>query len=107
MCPSEPFEVADMRTYQHPNEQPLDAIFNIRASFGKFRQDIESIVQNWRIWLQSNGLLCMVVLAADDYDPAKIVRGFDADGYSVAVTRRFMDTLFSRVGWRHILAQWF
>ena len=49
------FEVADMRTYQHPNEQPVDAIFNIRALFGKYRQDIESIVQNWRIWLQSNG----------------------------------------------------
>ncbi|KAJ5614926.1 hypothetical protein N7537_000040 [Penicillium hordei] len=104
------FDVADMRTYRHPTEQPLDAIFNIRALFGKYREDIEGIIQNWGTWLQSNGLLCMVVLAADDYDPAKIVRSLDADGHAVTVTRKFMgkeglNTLFSRAGWRNILAQ--
>ncbi|OGM47722.1 hypothetical protein ABOM_004347 [Aspergillus bombycis] len=106
--PTAQCEVTDMCSYQHPTEEPLDAVFNIRALFGKKRNEIEHIIQNWGTWVQSGGLLCMVVIALDDYNPAKIVGGVDPDGYCATVKRRFMgedslNALFSRAGWRYLL----
>lgn len=102
------FQVADMCTYERPIEgQNLDAIFNVRALFRDTREEIETCVSNWAKWLKPQGLLCMVVLAADDYNPAKVEQ-YDSDGYSARVKRRFMGTdehcvLFSRIGWEYLL----
>lgn len=106
--PSGTFHTADMCTYEWPTEEPLDAVFNVRALFNHDRKDIEGCVQKWGSWLHSGGLLCLVVLAADDYDPAKFEGGYDPDGLCARVRRRFMgsedvNTLFTYVGWRKLL----
>ncbi|KAJ5745042.1 S-adenosyl-L-methionine-dependent methyltransferase [Penicillium manginii] len=106
--PSGKFQVADMCTYERSGgEGTLDAVFNVRALFRNKRNIIEMCVGNWAKWLKRGGLLCMVVLAADDYNPAK-VKQYDEDGHSARVERRFMGDLiecilFSRVGWKHLL----
>lgn len=106
--PSGKFQTADMCTYERPNgEQTLDAVFNVRALFRDTRADIEGCVSSWEKWLKRSGLLCMVVLAADDYNPAKVEQ-YDGDGHCARVRRRFMGNdeecvLFSRDGWRHLL----
>jgi SAM-dependent methyltransferase len=106
--PSGKFQVADMCTYERPiGDQNLDAIFNVRALFRDTRVEIETCVGNWAKWLKPGGLLCMVVLAADDYNPAK-VEHYDSDGHCARVKRRFMGNdehcvLFSRVGWKRLL----
>lgn len=106
--PTGKFQTADMVTYEHPTgKQSLDAVFNVRALFRDTRADIETCVGNWARWLKTRGLLCMVVLAADDYNPNKVVR-YDEDGHCAKVKRRFMGNdeecvLFSHVGWKHLL----
>lgn len=81
--------INDMHSYQHPKGKPLDAVFNFRALFHHLRKPNEESVRNWGRWLPSGGLLCMIVLTADDYNPAK-VEEYDADGQFARVKRRFM-----------------
>ncbi|KAE8378975.1 S-adenosyl-L-methionine-dependent methyltransferase [Aspergillus bertholletiae] len=106
--PGGKFHIADMVTYEHPTgQQSLDAVFNVRALFRDTRADIETCVGNWARWLKVGGFLCMVVLAADDYNPGKVVQ-YDGDGHCAKVKRRFMGNdeecvLFSRIGWKHLL----
>lgn len=44
----------------------------VRALFRDTRAVIKECVASWAKWLKRNGLLCMVVLAADDYNSAKV-----------------------------------
>ncbi|KAE8146570.1 S-adenosyl-L-methionine-dependent methyltransferase [Aspergillus avenaceus] len=87
--PNGTFVLQDMHSYQHPKTEPLDAVFNCRALFHHNRQRNEDCIRNWGRWLPRGGLLCMVVLTADDYNPAKI-QEYDADGLFARVRRRFM-----------------
>ncbi|KAA8644434.1 hypothetical protein EYZ11_009355 [Aspergillus tanneri] len=105
--PSGTFLTEDMYAYEHPKEEPLDAVFNVRALFHHMREPNEECVRRWGRWLPSGGLLCMVVLTADDYNPAKIEK-YDADGQFARVRRRFMGReevymLPTRHGLKHLL----
>lgn len=107
--PNGQFQIADMTDYEYPNGEPLDAVFNVRALFRNSRADIEMCVAKWAKWLQSGGLLCMVVFTADDYNPAKI-KQYDEDGLCASVERRFMGwvknfVVFSRAGWKRLLQE--
>lgn len=107
--PSGTFIVGDMYSYQHPKEEPLDAVFNCRALFRASREPIEETLRSWGRWLPSGGLLCMIVLTADEYNPAK-VEEYDADGLFARVRRRFMgnDSVFmlpTRQGLQRLLVE--
>lgn len=105
--PSGTFETGDMFSYEHPQEEPLDAVFNVRALFHPLRKPNEECVRSWGRWLPKGGHLCMVVLTADDYNQAKVEK-YDEDGHFAKVTRRFMGTdgvhtLPTRLGLKHLL----
>lgn len=87
--PNGTFITEDMYSYQYPKGKPLNAVFNFRALFHHLRGPNEECVRSWGRWLPSGGLLCMVALTADDYNPAKIEE-YDADGQFARVKRRFM-----------------
>lgn len=108
--PNGQVQIADMTDYEYPNgEQSLDAVFNVRALYRNNRADIETCIAKWAKWLKSGGILCMAVLTADDYNPAK-VKQYDEDGLCASAERRFMGwvknlVVFSRAGWKHLLQE--
>jgi SAM-dependent methyltransferase len=107
--PSGSFSVADMREYEHPPSEEIDALFNIFSLFLLSREDFEEMARRWARWLRPGGLLCIGTLAAEDCDPVGKGQGYDKDGRCARdIGFRFMGadckiTLFTRDGWRWLL----
>lgn len=108
--PTGRFHVADMRAFVPPEGQQFDAVFNILSLFVLSREDIESLMAKWSGWLKPGGMLCICTIAAEDMDPERRGGVYDADGLCARRVRaEFMSrdneyTLFTRAGWRIMLA---
>lgn len=112
--PTGRFHVADMRAFVPPGPEGqgpfFDAVFNILSLFVLSREDIEGLMAKWGGWLRPGGLLCICTIAAEDMDPEARGGAYDADGLCArGIRAEFMSraneyTLFTRAGWRHLLA---
>lgn len=108
--PTGRFHVVDMRAFVPPEGQQFDAIFNILSLFVLSREDIEGLMAKWSGWLKPGGILCICTIAAEDMDPERRGGTFDADGLCArGIRAEFMNrdneyTLFTRAGWRNMLA---
>lgn len=119
--PTGRFHVADMRAFVPPPsgpttgggggpQQQFDAVFNILSLFVLSREDIEGLMAKWGGWLKPGGLLCIGTIAAEDMDPEARGGTYDSDGLCArGVRAQFMSraneyTLFTRAGWRNMLA---
>lgn len=110
--PTGQFHVADMRTFvpSGGNGPQFDAVFNILSLFVLSREDIEGLMAKWSGWLKPGGMLCICTIAAEDMDPERRGGKYDADGLCArGVRAEFMSrdneyTLFTRAGWRNMLA---
>lgn len=115
--PTGRFYVADMRAFVPPSRedgdgapQQFDAVFNILSLFVLSREDIEGLMAKWSGWLKPGGMLCICTIAAEDMDPERRGGKYDADGLCArGIRAEFMSrdneyTLFTRAGWRNMLA---
>lgn len=112
--PTGRFHVADMRAFVPPGGglqgQQFDAVFNILSLFVLSREDIEGLMAKWSGWLKPGGLLCICTIAAEDMDPETRGGKYDPDGLCArGIRAEFMSrdneyTLFTRAGWRNMLA---
>lgn len=110
--PTGHFHVVDMRDFVPAKGVRFDAIFNILSLFVLRREEIEDMMAKWSSWLKPGGMLCICTIAAEDLvpDPEGNSGKYDPDGLCARGIRvEFMKrdneyTLFTRAGWRKMLA---
>ena len=67
--PNGAFSVADMRSYVPPEKVPV--VLNMLSLFLLSPQELEVMSHKWSEWLLPGGLLCIGIMAADDFSPTK------------------------------------
>ncbi|KAJ6256891.1 hypothetical protein Dda_8761 [Drechslerella dactyloides] len=109
--PGGQFHVADMRTYDPPNDLRFDAVLNILSLFSLKRAEIENTAIRWNRWLPVGGILCIGTVAAEDCHPETKGQGYDEDKCCARdIGFRFMGAdikidLMTRLGWEKLLGE--